>query len=57
MKKLHVSVVITVFNEQSTLDKLINSLKNQSLSPYEVIMVDGGSTDKTFDILKSWSHK
>jgi len=49
-----VSVVITVKNEEASISRLLGSLQNQSLKPREVIIVDGGSTDKTVDIVRSF---
>jgi len=43
--KFKISVIVTVFNEISTIESLIQSLKNQSLVPDEIIIVDGGSTE------------
>lgn len=54
-----VSIIITVLNEENTISDLIYSLKNQTLLPFEVVIVDGGSTDKTWEklqkISKLWS--
>jgi len=41
------TLVITVLNEVTTIDRLLNALNHQKLLPTEVIIVDGGSTDKT----------
>jgi len=49
--KIRVSVVVTVFNEESSILNLIKSLNTQSQKPYEIVIVDGGSTDKTFETL------
>mgnify|MGYP001032600466 CR=1 FL=1 len=51
---VNVSVVITVRNEEDSILDLLNSLENQSLKPYEVIIVDGGSKDRTVEITKSF---
>lgn len=51
---VNVSVVITVKNEENSILQLLNSLENQSLKPYEVIIVDGGSKDRTLEIIKSF---
>jgi len=48
-----VTVVVTVFNESATIDSLIASLKSQTLTPNEVIVVDGESTDGTYQKLQS----
>lgn len=48
------SLVITIFNEESTLDSLFQSLKKQTVSPNEIIIVDGGSTDSSIAILSEW---
>ena len=47
-----VSVVITVFNEQDSLQLLLDALSRQTLKPFEIIIVDGGSTDDTWAILQ-----
>lgn len=54
---MKVSVVVTVFNETNTISKLISSLENQSLRPDEIIVVDGGSTDNTVEILRHCQKK
>jgi glycosyltransferase involved in cell wall biosynthesis len=47
-----VSVVSTVLNESAAIDALIESLMRQTLAPVEVIIVDGGSTDGTWERLQ-----
>lgn len=53
MKKL-VSIIIPVFNEQKVLANCLESLKNQSYKPLEIIVVDDGSTDNTLQIIKKF---
>jgi glycosyltransferase involved in cell wall biosynthesis len=48
-----VSLVIPVFNESETILSLIQSIREQSLQPDEVIFVDGGSTDQTVLLIRS----
>jgi glycosyltransferase involved in cell wall biosynthesis len=44
---LAVSLVIPVRNEEASLPELLSSIRGQSRQPDEVILVDGGSTDRT----------
>jgi glycosyltransferase involved in cell wall biosynthesis len=44
-----VSVIVTVKNEASTIDRLLDSLAQQTVLPSEVVIVDGGSTDATVE--------
>jgi len=46
------SVVITVKNESQTIEDLLDSLENQTVTPKEIIIIDGGSTDETVEIIK-----
>lgn len=50
-------VVIPILNEAKSIDSLIEGLVNQTLSPTEVILVDGGSKDGTIEKLKNWQEK
>ncbi|MGB8771488.1 MAG: glycosyltransferase [Candidatus Korobacteraceae bacterium] len=47
-----VSVIATVLNEVDDIDGLVLSLVHQTLEPAEIIVVDGGSTDGTWDRLQ-----
>jgi glycosyltransferase involved in cell wall biosynthesis len=48
-----VSVIATVLNEVGDIDGLVSSLLQQTLEPAEVIIVDGGSTDGTWERLQA----
>jgi glycosyltransferase involved in cell wall biosynthesis len=48
-----VSVASTVLNESDDIDSLVGSLMQQTLAPAEVIIVDGGSTDGTWERLEA----
>lgn len=52
-----VSVVIPVCNVESYLDKCLQSLMAQTLSDFEILCVDDGSTDASFAILKEYASR
>lgn len=54
MKKQTVSVVLAVFNEEKNLSDCLKSVKDFA---DEIVIVDGGSTDKTVEIAKSFGAK
>jgi glycosyltransferase involved in cell wall biosynthesis len=51
----HVSVIATVKNEAQAVHKLLDSLAAQTHPPDEVIIVDGGSTDDTMEVLEEYA--
>jgi glycosyltransferase involved in cell wall biosynthesis len=46
-----VSFIITLFNEEKDISAFLDSLFEQSALPGEIVIVDGGSTDNTLDVL------
>ena len=48
-----VSVIATVLNEAATLDALLTGLAAQTRPPDEVVIVDGGSTDGTWEHMQN----
>lgn len=48
---MRVAIVTTVLNEAHNTQVLLESLKDQTRKPDEVVIVDGGSTDNTVDII------
>ena len=51
------SIVIPVYNAEKTIADLLNSLVEQTLSSYEIIVVDDGSKDKTPSIIKDFQKE
>lgn len=51
----HVSVIATVKNEAQTVHRLLDSLATQTRPPDEVVIVDGGSTDGTVEVLEEYT--
>ncbi|WP_051537691.1 glycosyltransferase family 2 protein [Treponema sp. C6A8] len=57
MKRLEnpkISVAIVVYNRVKTLGATLQSIANQNYNNIEVIVIDGGSTDGTTDIIKKY---
>lgn len=57
MESMKVSVIVPVYNAESTLSKCLDSLVNQTLSGWEVILVDDGSTDGSGKICDEYKEK
>eukprot|EP00163_Fabomonas_tropica_P004942 TRINITY_DN14413_c0_g4_i1.p2 TRINITY_DN14413_c0_g4~~TRINITY_DN14413_c0_g4_i1.p2 ORF type:complete len:326 (-),score=26.71 TRINITY_DN14413_c0_g4_i1:158-1135(-) len=49
------SIIIPAFNAEAYIRETIESILSQSYTDYEVIVVDDGSTDRTADVVKSFS--
>lgn len=47
-----ISVVIPVYNEEANIIEMLDSIYRNSVIPEEVIVSDGGSTDKTIELIK-----
>ena len=50
-----ISVITPTYNRGYIIDNLFNSLKSQTSYDFEWIVIDDGSTDDTYDKLKSMS--
>ena len=57
MKEIKLSVAVTIFNEEKSISQMLESLVNQSFKINEIIFCDGGSTDKTLEIIKDFKNK
>ena len=54
MKACQVTVFTPTYNRKRTLQRLYDSLRNQTIKPLEWIIVDDGSTDETFNLVFPW---
>lgn len=51
-----ISVIIPVFNKEDTLSRAIKSVVGQTGCKYELIIIDDGSTDKSFTVATSFKN-
>ena len=51
-----ISVIIPVFNVENYLSRCLDSVINQTLKDIEIICVDDGSTDNSFNILNDYKN-
>ena len=52
-----VSVIIPVYNSEKYISECLDSVLNQTFKDIEIICIDDGSTDKSFDILNRYNIK
>ncbi len=55
--KTNVSVIVPVYNSEKYLEKCLDSLQKQTLKNMEFIVIDDGSKDKSFEIMKKYRKK
>jgi chlorobactene glucosyltransferase len=52
-----VSVLVPVRNEERNLEALLDSLLKQDYPDYEILVMDDGSTDRSWSILEKWASR
>lgn len=51
------SIIIPTYNSSSTISECVESVLNQTFTNFEIIIIDGLSTDKTVDIIRKYADK
>jgi glycosyltransferase involved in cell wall biosynthesis len=54
---LKISIIIPILNEEKYIDNCINSILNANIDNFELILIDGGSQDKTINIIEDYMKK
>ena len=57
VNKLKISIITSVYNNQETIKDAIESVLGQTYKNVEYVIVDGGSSDDTVSIVKSYGDK
>ena len=52
-----ISVIMGIYNCAGTLSEAIESILNQTITNWELIMCDDGSRDNTYEIATSYKEK
>ncbi len=55
MESIRISIIIPAYNEERYLAACLDSIAAQALTPFEVIVVDNNSQDKTAEIAQQYS--
>lgn len=54
---IYFSIIIPVYNQEKYIKRAILSVLNQGFKEFEIIIINGGSTDKTGDIINEYANK
>ena len=52
-----ISIIIPVYNSESTLERCLNSIVRQTYNDLEVIVIDDGSKDESLKIINSFNSR
>lgn len=52
-----ISVIVPIYNSAQTLERTLNSIIDQTYKNLEIILINDGSTDNSFEICKKYSQK
>lgn len=55
--KYTISIIVPAYNEEKFIKRTLDSLGQQQTKPYEIIVVDNNSTDKTAAIAKKYTSQ
>lgn len=53
---MKISIIVPVYNAEKYIEKLIKSILIQTYKNYELILIDDGSTDLTYSIMKKYQN-
>ena len=54
---MKLSIIIPVYRVETTLDRCVESIMNQNLDDFEIILVDDGSPDNCPKMCDDWAER
>lgn len=51
---VRVSIVMPAYNHESYVEAALESVRTQTLADWELIVIDDGSTDRTYDVIRNY---
>ena len=57
ISSMKISIITVCFNSEETIVSTLNSVLSQTYDEIEHIIIDGGSIDRTLDILQQYEFK
>ena len=57
MEEIKISVIIPIYNTSKYLTECLDSIMNQTFRGFEIIMIDDGSTDRSYEIALDYKKK
>jgi len=55
MEKYLISIIVTVYNKEQTLERCLNSILKTNIKNYEIVIINDGSTDNSLKIIEKYS--
>ena len=52
-----ISILMTVYNNESTIAESLNSIKKQTYTNWELIIINDGSKDNTLNLIKNFKSE
>lgn len=57
MNSIKISIIVPIYNAEKYLHRCLDSIESQSFKNFEVLLIDDGSTDHSFEICKEYAEK
>lgn len=52
-----ISIIVPAWNREDLIERCLDSVLTQTMKPYELIVVDNASTDKTYETVENWMKR